>query len=198
MKAWVVVAVLCGAARVARADPPARRPGGWLVLTEGVAAGAVPIIAATQIFSTDSTSRAVTIAAVTPLVVGGVVCAVSKLSDRYQGPCWPALVGAYLGAATLIPLGYLGAAIDNSGEPSQGDVHLPVFSFILPAVAWFVYQPGAAVAGWLLFAHERAGRPVLNPPPLPPPPRPAFAPERPRGLALAPGERSLPLLSVGF
>jgi hypothetical protein len=65
---------------------------------------------------------------------------------------------------------------------------------------WFIAQPMASIAMWHTFKKLRPGAdtPTINPPPLPPPARPAFLPERPRGLAMAPGQVAVPLLSVGF
>jgi hypothetical protein len=139
------------------------------------------------------------IAVATPLVMGTVVCAVGNLSAHFRGSCVPSVVGAYLGTAAMIPLVFLGYAMDTAGDNPNSDVHLPIWTKLATSVALVV--PGAASVGaWHAFSHRRPGVDgvVLNPLPLLGPARPAFVAERSRGLVRAPGERVVPVLSVGF
>jgi hypothetical protein len=132
--------------------------------------------------------------------VGGVVCAVGAGSERRSGSCLSSIGGAYLGAASVVPLFLIGYGLDSAIDDNEGDVHIPVFTILLTAFGWFVVQPAMSIGAWSRFSHPRPGLDTLslNPPPLPPPPRTAFAREHRRGLAMAPGQVSLPVLSLGF
>lgn len=180
--------------------PPPPPPTGIepsIVVTQALLAGAISLVAATQMFPDPLSETNLVIMGLTPLAVGGVVCAVGSGSERVEGSCLSSLAGAYLGAGAAVGLFYLGYALDRASDDNDSDVHIPIFTFFF-AAAGVVIQPVAAMGAWHGFSHKRPGAPVLNPAPLPPPPRSAFAPERRRGLALAPGQVTVPLLSLGF
>ena len=60
----------------------------------------------------DDDSALVMLAA-TPALVGGASCLIGR-AGQHDGACWATILGAYLGAATIYPLGYLGYLTDNT------------------------------------------------------------------------------------
>jgi hypothetical protein len=166
-----------------------------LALGQALAGAAVPYIAATVVLRSGSEGSVVIAAAgLSPLLVGAVVCGIGNASARYQGSCLPSIVGGTLGALTTVPLFYLGRARrDPRDDLDLGGIFLGV-------VGWFVIQPMAAVVAWHLFRHPRAGlrAPTINPAAPPAAFLRGSPPERSAGLAGAPGQLMVRVLSLGF
>jgi hypothetical protein len=125
-----------------------------------------------------------------PLFGGGVACAVGRFSDYSEGGCGLAVAGAYLGAATVIPLGLLACAGAATGD-DRG-------CLVLIAITYFVVSPLGAMIGWNEGKHPRSNQ--LRSADLSPPPEPWAALLRPRfsSAAPAPVRLSIPLLAFRF
>jgi hypothetical protein len=161
-------------------------------LVAGLAAVAVPVglllfLEGTRV---DTAPAVATIALASPLVVGGLVCAIGKSSSMYDGSCLAPLGplgGAFLASAASVGL----FALIQSGRDPNSDVDL---SPVVLIAGWMVAEPILAVVGWRSY---RKLRPV--PPPAPGPATALALPTDPRrGLARLPGEQTLPLLSLSF
>jgi hypothetical protein len=104
-----------------------------------------------------------------PLLVGFAVCDVGKLSDHYESYCGPAILGAYLGSLSVIPLAVLGASLDHS---SGGEID-GVYGLLLGGlIGWAVIQPLTATLSARLWSPAktvfRTMAPVAPPPMAPP------------------------------
>jgi hypothetical protein len=119
-----------------------------------------------------------------PLVVGLAVCGVGKLSDYYESRCAPAIVGAYLGALSVVPLAVLGMSLDHK---STADVEGLGGLLVGALVGWVVVQPLAATAAARLFSPPKTRFRTALPA--------AFPATR---LVRAPGEVTVSLLSLSF
>jgi hypothetical protein len=121
----------------------------------------------------------------TPAAVGAAVCAVGE-RGAYHGSCLVAGAGAYLGAASIVPLVYFSNLVFRDPAAEGAGFIIPtqvVFAFL---AGWVVVQPVVATFGWRIFAD-------LKPPP--PPRISVTAPRRPNG---GPRALVLPLLAFGF
>jgi hypothetical protein len=134
----------------------------------------------------------------TPAAVGGAVCMVGD-AGAYRGSCGAAVLGAYLGAATIVPLVWLGARLESE-EDSRSDAGplVPPTVLLGFAVGWLVAQPVAATLGWHLTRHPKNVALLAAAPPLASR-LPLDGSLRRRPVA-APGEAALarPLLSARF
>jgi hypothetical protein len=158
-----------------------------LALQQGLVAGVTPIVAVVVAVNLRTPVGVAVPVVMAPLVSGTLVCLIGNASAYYRAPCAAPLVGAVLGALTTVPLWYLGTTVHV-----EDDVNLA--PLLLGALGWFIIQPVATVTAWHLL---RAPRPAATP--LPPAVlHRALPPERPRGLSLAPGELTLPVVSHAF
>jgi hypothetical protein len=138
-----------------------------------------------------------------PVLVGGVVCAVGDShSAHYQGSCGSAILGAYVGTLSVIPLAYVGYQLDHSGMGNEeGDILDGLGGLLVgAAVGLIIVQPLVATAMWHSSKKPKgyASAPPLLAAPvrrLPRPPEPAV---RARARGQAAGQLTLPLLSTTF
>jgi hypothetical protein len=91
-----------------------------------------------------------------PLLVGYTVCQVGKMSDYYESHCGPAILGAYLGALTILPLAWLGMSLDHS---TDGEIDGLGGILIGALVGWAVVQPLSATLAARMF---KAPKPVYR------------------------------------
>jgi hypothetical protein len=140
-----------------------------------------------------------------PALTGSVVCWVGGKSARYDQGCGIPILGAYLGALTIIPAGMLGAHLADSGEMDMSGFFGSVAGIVL---AWIIMQPVVSTVFWHIWKDPR---PATSEPPRlrsalaggglgPPllglrPPPPGLT--RPRASRL-PGELTIPLLRTTF
>jgi hypothetical protein len=179
------------------ADHPAE-PG--IALGQLLAGGAIG--AGATLLSIDSRNDVVHTAWIpaTPALVGATVCAVGNLSRDYEGDCLPAIAGAYGGAASVLPLGILGAVLAHK----QGSTELLDDSaigglIVGMAVGWFVVQPLAATVLWRLYKRPRMkGSPALPVPTSSVAATPYDLVERERARPAAPGQLTLTLFRVSL
>jgi hypothetical protein len=130
---------------------------------------------------------------VSPLLTGAAIGAMGNASDTYRGSYGLAILGAYLGAATTVPL-YLLVANESGGDAKSGNF---AAGLVCAAVGWLIIQPAVSIGLWHGSKHVRGA-----PPPPDPPPNfryPGRLPAGPtRGLSRLPGELTAPLLSLSF
>jgi hypothetical protein len=136
-----------------------------------------------------------------PLLVGVTVNAVGN-AGAYRGSFAASALGAYVGAATVVPLTYLGHRADQRRYSGGFDDDEP---FIGPgtlgglAAGWLILQPLVSTIGWHLSkAPKRSTGAVAAP----------FASRQPTGAGAsvsdrrrrtrAPGQRVLPVITVAF
>jgi hypothetical protein len=178
-------------------SPPSTAPGSEASDT-GVNVAQVGLGAATMVATyllakvlwQEAGSVSVALVLAGPLFGGGVACAVGRFSDYSQGGCGLAVAGAYLGAATVIPLGLLACAGAATGD-DRG-------CLVLIAITYFVVSPLGAMIGW-----NEGKQPKSNPPrtaDLSPPTEPWAVLLRPRfsSASAAPVRLSIPLLAFRF
>jgi len=157
--------------------PPAYEP--HLAALQVLAAGATPVIAFRLAMSADSQAGFWVAAALTPVALGSAVCAIGNASQSYEGPCHAAIGGAFLGAATTLPLLYLGGV-------AAGDLGT---ALVLGGVGWFFVQPAFSLLAWHGSKQPRPAPVVTT----------RFQPPEPaRGLAAPPGQVVAPLLAFSF
>jgi len=169
--------------------PPQPEFESGLAVQQALVAGVMPIAAVAVAVNGRTLSGAAVPLVVAPLASGTLVCLIGNSSEHYQAPCEAPVIGAVLGALTTVPLWYLGTTVHV-----EDDVNLA--PLLLGALGWFIIQPVATVTAWHLL---RSPRSVPGATPLPPAVlHRALPPERPRGLSLAPGELTLPLVSLAF
>jgi hypothetical protein len=184
LAARVVAAAALGAvlsAGTARADDeePAELGLGAGQMLAGMGAAVVPVLLTTA----GSQQIAPVAVLLTPAAVGGTVCAIGSMSRYYDSGCGYAMLGAYLGAMTIIPVGIWAYHETNrSADPSP----LPLLATV---ASWLVVQPAASVFAWQLGKRPKE---------LPQARAPRFALSPARGLARLPGEVTAPLLSFSF
>jgi hypothetical protein len=156
-----VATVLFGLGGRAVAEPSSSSPADHpvevaIALGQIVAGGAIG--AGATLFSIDSSSRTLNDLwiPVTPALVGGMVCAVGNLSRDYEGDCLPALAGAYAGAASVLPLGILGAVLTHKQGASELLDDSAIGGLLVGmAIGWFVVQPVTATVMWRLYKRPR-------------------------------------------
>ena len=51
-----------------------------------------------------------------PAMAGSIVCGIGKKDAYYEGKCLPAVVGAYVGSLSALPLAYLGCMADDNSK----------------------------------------------------------------------------------
>ena len=125
------------------ADPPLEFEAGRTAaqFALGVVAAGAPLI------GIQDEGTAVVVVAATPALVGGLTCIIGR-GGQHDGSCGATVLGAYLGAAMIVPFGYLGHLSDRrelggpSGEQIYGNAILGV------AIGWFLVQPLGATLGW--------------------------------------------------
>jgi hypothetical protein len=123
------------------ADPPLEFEAGRTAAQYMVGA----LVAAVPLASMGDGSGLMLLAA-TPALVGGATCLIGR-GGQHDGACWATILGAYLGAATVYPLGYLGYLTDDhQGEPGA-DLYYGN-AIIGVALGWFLLQPLGATLGW--------------------------------------------------
>jgi hypothetical protein len=158
-----------------------------LLLGEAAALAAPAILAfALGAAKADTAPTVATIALVTPLAVGGVVCAIGKHGGVYQGSCLAPIGGAMV--ASLTTVGLVVLAERNRDPNSDVDLGPAMLLF----AGWLIAEPALAVVGWRVFR-------TVRPAPAPDPRTALAMPDEPRrGLARLPGERTVPILSFAF
>jgi hypothetical protein len=125
----------------------------------------------------------------TPALVGEVVCAVGNGSAHYQGSCAPAIVGAYIGFLSVLPLGVLGTVLFPAANSDVDDGAGIIFAL---AVGWLVVEPLAATVAWRLWKQPRRATPLGA---LPAATLARHSEERRSGL---PAAVAVPVLSLAF
>lgn len=121
----------------------------------------------------------------TPLASASAVCLVGSISDHYRGSCTGPVVFAYAAGLLIVPVLLLVSddiKVDGSDQKTWVSLALGVTWFILPTVS--------ATFAWHSFKRPIPRGLSLR--------RPAFPPERPRGLVRSPGEVTVPVLSFTF
>lgn len=103
------------------------------------------------------------VGAALPIATGFTACAVMRGSPHYTGSCSWAVLGAYVGAATAVPLATLGAVFSNNDE-------IAGVSGLLAGAALgaVIGTPLGAVIGWNLGKERRTPPAVAFTPPLVP------------------------------
>jgi hypothetical protein len=87
----------------------------------------------------------------TPIVPGGIVCAVGHASDYYDGSCGGAIGGAYAGTLLALPL----ALLFSAGDSGSGDQWIPMW--VVGAALGLVFGPPiGAVIGWNVSREPKA------------------------------------------
>jgi hypothetical protein len=87
----------------------------------------------------------------TPFLVGSAVCAVGNSSQKVQGSCTPAIVGATVGALATVPLTLaMMAGSDWNDVDSFGNGMLAGM-----VLGWFVLQPLASTIAWNEYASPK-------------------------------------------
>jgi hypothetical protein len=127
------------------ADPPLEFEAGRTAAQYMVGA----LVAAVPLAGLDgSDDSGLVLLAATPALVGGATCLIGR-GGQHDGACWATILGAYLGAATVYPLGYLGFLTDNTQpEPgTSGDLYYGN-AIIGVLLGWFLVQPLGATLGW--------------------------------------------------
>lgn len=96
-------------------SPPPEDSGGRMLggFALGLAATGAGVLIAT---GWGVTSLSWVVGAGVPAGAGFTVCGVMSGSPHYEGTCSWAVLGAYIGAATALPLALLGAILTNNGE----------------------------------------------------------------------------------
>jgi hypothetical protein len=125
------------------ADPPLEFEAGRTAaqFALGAVAAGAPLI------GIQDDASALVVMAATPALVGGVSCLIGR-AGQHDGSCGATILGAYLGAAMIVPLGYIGYLSDRpqvggpGGELYYGNAILGV------ALGWFLVQPLGATLGW--------------------------------------------------
>jgi hypothetical protein len=174
------------------ADPPLEFEAGRTAAQYMVGA----LVAAVPLAGLDGSSDSgLMLLVATPALVGGATCLIGR-GGQHDGACWATILGAYLGAATIYPLGYLGYRTDNTQrEPGTSSDLYYNNAIIGVAIGWFLVQPLGATLGWHFSRSPRspmaAGLPLRITPRLLPPPR-RRDPSALRSAPLA------PLLSLRF
>lgn len=123
------------------ADPPLEFEAGRTAAQYMVGA----LVAAVPLAGVANESGLVLLAA-TPALVGGATCLIGR-GGQYDGACWATILGAYLGAATVYPLGYLGYLTDEHRREPGADLYYGN-AIIGVALGWFLLQPLGATLGW--------------------------------------------------
>lgn len=201
LAASLAVAVVLSTGAAARAaEPPVeevplefeagRTAGQFLLGVVTAAAGSWLAI------STRHGGTVVVVLALTPAAVGGATCA-AGLEGRHDGSCAATILGAYLGAATLVPLAYLGHRSEPPPPPDGARDLYYGNAIVGAAIGWLLMQPLGATLGWHFSRSPR--QLVTVGPPLPSVlPLQAMSPER-RRRPFARGPRPLvPVLSLRF
>lgn len=175
------------------ADPPLEFEAGRTAAQYMVGA----LVAAVPLAGLDGSSDSgLILLAATPALVGGATCLIGR-AGQHDGACWATILGAYMGAAMVYPLGYLGYLSDDRQRDTGnagGDLYYGN-AIIGVALGWFLVQPLGATLGWHFSRSPRqpntAGLPLRITPRLLPPAR-RRDPHALRPAALA------PLLSLRF
>ena len=173
------------------ADPPLEFEAGRTAAQYMVGA----LVAAVPLMGLEDGDTALVMLAATPALVGGATCLIGR-GGQHDGACWATILGAYMGAAMVYPLGYLGYLTDNTQrEPGTSSDLYYGNAIVGVAIGWFLVQPLGATLGWHFSRSPRwpitAGLPHRITPRLLPPPR-RRDPHALRPTALA------PLLSLRF
>jgi hypothetical protein len=174
------------------ADPPLEFEAGRTAAQYMVGA----LVAAVPLSALDGGDSGLMLLAATPALVGTATCLIGR-GGQHDGACWATILGAYLGAATIYPLGYLGYLTDNTErEPGTSSDLYYGNAIIGVALGWFLVQPLGATLGWHFSRSPRlpitAGLPPRITPRLLPPPR------RRDPHAVRPTAPLAPLLSLRF
>ena len=139
----------------------------------------------------------VAVAAVAPVAVGSMVCWIGSNSTYYDGGCLAPILGAYVGAFTVIPAALLGASLVDPDRQDQAGFWAGLAGAVL---AWVIVQPLASTISWRIWKKPRAAsapRVTLVPPLSSPRRSSLIAPEQARRQR-APGERTVPLFALSF
>jgi hypothetical protein len=152
------------------ADPPLEFEAGRTAAQylSGVLVAAVGVSLAFE-----SNDSGLVLLAATPALVGGATCLIGR-GGQHDGACWATILGAYLGAATLYPLAYLGYLNDDTSSGPGGE-QIYGNAILGAALGWFLVQPLGATLGWHFTRSPRrpitAGLPPRTAPRLLQPPR---------------------------
>jgi hypothetical protein len=150
------------------------------------------LVAAVPFMGLEDSDTALVLLAATPALVGGATCLIGR-GGQHDGACWATVLGAYLGAATLYPLAYLGYLNDDTSSRPGGE-QIYGNAILGAALGWFLVQPLGATLGWHFSRSPRrpitAGLPPRTAPRLLQPPRRRDPHVRPAPVA--------PVLSLRF
>ena len=175
---------------VPSAPEPPPEPG---IVVGQLAAGVATPVALIFLGAVGGPGPLVVLLLSTPLAVGGVVCGIGRASDYYTGGCGASILGAFLGALTVIPAAVIADRLHwNDGG---GEVFADSRQLLLMATAWFIVQPVAATFAWHLGKSPLSGmalQPALAARPT------LFPAERSNVSGRARGEVTVPLLSIAF
>ena len=174
-------------------DPPLEFEAGRTAAQYGV--GVLVAILPLAGLDGGSSDAGLMLLAGTPALVGTASCLIGR-GGQHDGACWATILGAYLGAATIYPLGYLGYLTDDTRHDPGASSDLYYGNAIIGvALGWFLLQPLGATLGWHF---SRSPRPTFTAG-LPPPstPRLLQPPRRRDPHALRPTPLA-PLLSLRF
>jgi hypothetical protein len=134
-----------------------------------------------------------------PLLVGATVNGVGN-AGAHRGSYAASALGAYIGAATIVPLTYLGYRADQRRYPESFQSDEP---FIGPgtlgglAAGWLILQPLASTLAWHLSKTPKRSTGAVAAPFASCQPASASASAR-RRRTRAPGQRVLPVITVAF
>jgi hypothetical protein len=131
------------------------------------------LVAAVPFMGLEDPDTALVVLAATPALVGGATCLIGR-AGQHDGACWATILGAYLGAATVYPLAYLGYRNDDTSGGPGGEQYYGN-AILGAAIGWFLVQPLGATLGWHFSRSPRrtisAGLPPRTAPRLLQPPR---------------------------
>ena len=174
------------------ADPPLEFEAGRTAAQYLVGA----LVAAVPLAGLDgSDDSGLILLAATPALVGGATYLIGR-GGQHDGAFWATILGAYLGAATVYPLAYLGYITDNTQrEPgTSGDLYYGN-AIVGVLLGWFLVQPLGATLGWHFSRSPRASITAGLPPRITPR---LLQPQRPRDPHTLRPAALAPLLSLRF
>jgi len=125
------------------ADPPLAFEAGRTAAQFAVGA----VAAAAPLIGIQDEGTAMVVFAATPALVGGVSCLIGR-GGQHDGSCGATVLGAYLGAAMIVPFGYLGYLSDRREGGGSGSELVYGNAILGVAIGWFLMQPLGATLGW--------------------------------------------------
>jgi hypothetical protein len=162
MRSALVVLVVLALASEARADPESEESESARGRAAFLAAGGVMLGGTVLAIAAASAGYTGLVVGVVPALAGAAACGVERGSTVYKGSCAGPILGAYLGAATAVPLAAAGAYL----WPSDGEWYEHWEGMLLGfGVGWLVGTASGAVIGWNVVRTPRLYQPALAPPP---------------------------------